>query len=45
MNLVFDTTGTRLASASVADPPVVEVWYLDLIGRELKQRGLAEGPG
>ncbi len=43
-SLVFDTSGTRLASTSWPDPPVVEVWDLDLIGRELKRLGLADDP-
>ncbi len=39
-NLVFDASGNHLASAAGADP-LVEVWDLDLIRRELTQRGLA----
>ena len=37
--LAFDARGSRLASAGV--DPLVEVWDLDLIRRELAQRGLA----
>jgi WD40 repeat protein len=40
-SLVFDAPGTRLASASGTDT-LVEVWDLDLIGRELSRLGLAE---
>jgi len=40
-NLVFDTQGRRLASAGGTDP-LVEVWDLDLIGRELTRLGLAD---
>jgi WD40 repeat protein len=39
-HLVFDATGTRLASAG--PDPLVEVWDLDLIRRELARLGLAE---
>ena len=42
-NLAFDPPGTRLASATWTDP-LVEVWDLDLIGRELADLGLAEDP-
>src|SRR5207249_3939074 len=38
-SLVFDTEGRRLASAGT--DPLVEVWDLDLIARELKRLGLA----
>jgi WD40 repeat protein len=38
-SLAFDTEGRRLASAGT--DPLVEVWDLDLIGRELKRLGLA----
>jgi WD40 repeat protein len=40
-SLAFDPTGNRLASASWAEP-VVNVWDLDLIGRELKGLDLAD---
>jgi eukaryotic-like serine/threonine-protein kinase len=39
-NLVFDSHGRRLASAGFADP-LVEVWDLDFIERELSRLGLA----
>jgi WD40 repeat protein len=41
-SLKFDPAGSRLASAAFADPPVVEIWDLDLIGRELKGLDLAD---
>jgi WD40 repeat protein len=41
-NLVFDPHGRRLASAGFADP-LVEVWDLDFIERELARWGLADG--
>jgi WD40 repeat protein len=42
-HLAFDTPGTRLATTATAgNDYVVEVWDLDLIRRELAQRGLAE---
>jgi eukaryotic-like serine/threonine-protein kinase len=40
-SLVFDPQGRRLASAAGIDP-LVEVWDLDLIQRELMRLGLAE---
>ncbi len=40
-HLVFDAPGTRLATTSGEDP-LVEVWDLDLIRRELAQRGFGE---
>jgi WD40 repeat protein len=50
-NLAFDTDGTRLASTAgnrlgntAGTDPVVEVWDLDLIGRELARLGLGEVP-
>lgn len=39
INLVFDNRGTRLASSGM--DPLVEVWNIDLIRRELQRRGLA----
>jgi WD40 repeat protein len=42
-NLAFDAPGTRLASAAGTDP-LVEVWDLDLISRELSRLGLGEEP-
>jgi WD40 repeat protein len=39
LNLAFDATNGRLASATT--DPVAEVWDLDLIRRELAQRGLS----
>lgn len=39
LNLVFDDQGTRLASAGL--DPLVEVWDVDLIRRELERLGLA----
>jgi hypothetical protein len=39
--MVFDAQGTRLAGATMSDP-LVEVWDLGLIGRELDRLGLAE---
>ncbi len=41
LNLVFDDQGTRLASSGL--DPLVEVWDVDLIRRELERRGLATG--
>jgi WD40 repeat protein len=41
-HVVFDASGTRLASVSLADPPLVEVWELELIARDLAGLGLAE---
>jgi len=38
--LVFDSQGRRLATAGSADP-LVEVWDLDLLQRELMRLGLA----
>jgi eukaryotic-like serine/threonine-protein kinase len=38
-NLVFDATGTRLATTAGNDP-IVEVWDIDLIKRELVGMGL-----
>jgi WD40 repeat protein len=40
-HLVFDTHGRRLASAGLSDP-LIEIWDLDLINRELARLGLAE---
>jgi WD40 repeat protein len=40
-NLVFDPLGQRLASSAGVDP-LVEVWDLALIGRELDRLGLAD---
>jgi WD40 repeat protein len=40
-HLVFDTCGRRLASAGWTDP-LIEIWDLDLIGRELTRLGLAD---
>jgi WD40 repeat protein len=40
-SLVFDRQGHRLASA-VASDPLIEIWDLDLITRELSRLGLAE---
>ena len=42
-SLAFDAPGTRLASAAGTDP-LVEVWDLDLISRELSRLGLGEEP-
>ncbi len=42
-NLVFDAQGTRLASSGM--DPLVEVWDVNLIRRELERRGLAADPG
>ncbi len=42
-NLVFDAQGQRLASATGTDP-LVEVWDLELLERELVRMGLAESP-
>jgi len=39
--LVFDSQGRRLATAGSADP-LVEVWDLDLLQRELIRLGLAD---
>ena len=40
-NLVFDSRGERLASAAGIEP-LVEVWNLDLLQRELARLGLAD---
>ncbi len=40
-NLVFDDQGARLASLAISDP-MVEVWDLDLIARELDRLGLTD---
>jgi eukaryotic-like serine/threonine-protein kinase len=41
-NLAFDPTGLRLATAPGGDPPLVEVWDLELIERELARLGLSD---
>jgi serine/threonine protein kinase/WD40 repeat protein len=42
IHLVFDASGTRLASAGI--DPLVEVWDLNLIRRELNWLGLSNPP-
>jgi hypothetical protein len=40
--LAFDPHGCRLASGSVGTEPVVEIWNLELLDRELARLGLPE---
>jgi WD40 repeat protein len=42
--LAFDTRGQRLASSSGAMDPVVEIWNLDLLNRELASLGIPVRP-
>ena len=41
-SIVFDPQGQRLASSSIGPDPIVEIWDLDLIHRELARLGLGK---
>jgi serine/threonine protein kinase/WD40 repeat protein len=40
-NVVFDTTGQRLASSSAGIEPMIEIWNLDFLERELTRLGFS----